>query len=118
MPPPMTRRMRLPESAVMGSSHGRSRELGIKSRRCPHLRGIMPNKPKPRVLLADVDGTLVTQQKVLTPQALAASRELRAAAIALARTSGRPPRVMALLIEPLALTGPIAGFNGGVFVNP
>jgi Cof subfamily protein (haloacid dehalogenase superfamily) len=78
----------------------------------------MPNKPKPRVLLADVDGTLVTQQKVLTQEALAAARELRAAGITLALTSGRPPRGMAMLIEPLALTGPIAGFNGGVFVNP
>jgi Cof subfamily protein (haloacid dehalogenase superfamily) len=77
----------------------------------------MPNKPKPRVLLADVDGTLVTQQKVLTPDALAAARELRTAGITLALTSGRPPRGMAMLIEPLALTGPIAGFNGGVFVN-
>src|SRR5947209_16078549 len=118
MPPPMTRRMRLPESGVMGCSHGRSRELGIKSRRCPLPRAIMPNKPKPRVLLADVDGTLVTQQKVLTAEALAASRELRTAGITLALTSGRPPRGMAMLIEPLELTGPIAGFNGGVFVNP
>src|SRR5947199_6478207 len=118
MPPPMTRRMRLPESEVMGCSHGRSRELGIKSRRCPLPRGIMPNKPKPRVLLADVDGTLVTQQKVLTQEALTAARELRAAGITLALTSGRPPRGMAMLIEPLELTGPIAGFNGGVFVNP
>ncbi|MBV9065556.1 MAG: HAD family phosphatase [Methylobacteriaceae bacterium] len=78
----------------------------------------MPNKPKPRVLLADVDGTLVTKDKVLTPDALAAARELRAAGIALALTSGRPPRGMAMLIAPLELTGPIAGFNGGVFVNP
>ncbi|MBV8849684.1 MAG: HAD family phosphatase [Methylobacteriaceae bacterium] len=78
----------------------------------------MPNKPKPRVLLADVDGTLVTKEKVLTPEALAAAGELRAAGIALALTSGRPPRGMAMLIEPLALTGAIAGFNGGVFVNP
>jgi Cof subfamily protein (haloacid dehalogenase superfamily) len=78
----------------------------------------MPNKPRPRVLLADVDGTLVTQQKVLTQEALAAARELRAAGITLALTSGRPPRGMTMLIEPLALTGPIAGFNGGVFVNP
>jgi Cof subfamily protein (haloacid dehalogenase superfamily) len=78
----------------------------------------MPNKAKPRVLLADVDGTLVTQEKVLTQEALAAARELRAAGITLALTSGRPPRGMAMLIEPLALTGPIAGFNGGVFVNP
>jgi Cof subfamily protein (haloacid dehalogenase superfamily) len=78
----------------------------------------MPNKPKPRVLLADVDGTLVTQQKELTEEALAAARELRAAGITLALTSGRPPRGMAMLIKPLELTGAIAGFNGGVFVNP
>jgi Cof subfamily protein (haloacid dehalogenase superfamily) len=78
----------------------------------------MPNKPKPRVLLADVDGTLVTQEKVLTQETLAAARELRAAGITLALTSGRPPRGMAMLIEPLEITGPIAGFNGGVFVNP
>jgi Cof subfamily protein (haloacid dehalogenase superfamily) len=78
----------------------------------------MPNKLKVRVLLADVDGTLVTQEKLLTAEALAAARELRAAGIPLALTSGRPPRGMAMLIEPLELTGPIAGFNGGVFVNP
>ncbi|MEA2759432.1 MAG: hypothetical protein QOH65_2045 [Methylobacteriaceae bacterium] len=78
----------------------------------------MANKPKPRVLLADVDGTLVTPQKELTQETLAAARELRAAGITLALTSGRPPRGMAMLIEPLGLTGPIAGFNGGVFVNP
>jgi Cof subfamily protein (haloacid dehalogenase superfamily) len=78
----------------------------------------MPGKANIRVLLADVDGTLVTQEKVLTHETLAAARELRAAGIALALTSGRPPRGMAMLIEPLALTGPIAGFNGGVFVKP
>jgi Cof subfamily protein (haloacid dehalogenase superfamily) len=78
----------------------------------------MPNKEAPRVLLADVDGTLVTPEKQLTEDALAAARELRAAGITLALTSGRPPRGMAMLVAPLALTGPIAGFNGGVFVNP
>jgi Cof subfamily protein (haloacid dehalogenase superfamily) len=71
-----------------------------------------------RLLLADVDGTLVTQDKVLTEAAQAAARELRQAGIALAITSGRPPRGMRMLIEPLALEGAIAGFNGGVFVNP
>ena len=78
----------------------------------------MPGKPKIRVLLADVDGTLVTPQKELTEEALAAARELQAADITLSITSGRPPRGMAMLIEPLALTGPVAGFNCGVFVNP
>src|SRR6185369_12533546 len=32
--------------------------------------------------------------------------------------SGRPPRGMAMLVEPLALRTPIAGFNGGVLVSP
>ena len=71
-----------------------------------------------RLLLADVDGTLVTKDKVLTAAAKAAARELLHAGIALAVTSGRPPRGMSMLIEPLALQGAIAGFNGGVFVNP
>lgn len=70
------------------------------------------------VLLADVDGTLVTQEKVLTEQASAAARELRARGVKLAVTSGRPPRGMRMLIEPLALDTAIAGFNGGVLVNP
>jgi Cof subfamily protein (haloacid dehalogenase superfamily) len=65
-----------------------------------------------------VDGTLVTQDKVLTAAAKAAARELLHAGIALAITSGRPPRGMSMLIQPLALQGAIAGFNGGVFVNP
>ena len=71
-----------------------------------------------KLLLADVDGTLVTQDKTLTEQAVAAARELREAGITLALTSGRPPRGMAMLIAPLKLEGAIAGFNGGVFVNP
>src|ERR1700693_2501455 len=43
---------------------------------------------------------------------------MRDAGVALAITSGRPPRGMRMLIEPLALQGAIAGFNGGVLVNP
>src|ERR1700755_1027898 len=78
----------------------------------------MNGQQKIRLLLADVDGTLVTQDKVLTEQAVAAARELRGAGITLALTSGRPPRGMSMLIEPLRLEGAIAGFNGGVFVNP
>ena len=71
-----------------------------------------------RLLLADVDGTLVTQEKVLTDQTVAVAQELRKAGITLAITSGRPPRGMSMLIAPLKLTGAIAGFNGGVFVHP
>jgi hypothetical protein len=75
-------------------------------------------RPAIRLLLSDVDGTLITPDKQLTEAAIAAAQALHAAGIALAITSGRPPRGMAMLIEPLALTCPIAGFNGGVFVTP
>jgi Cof subfamily protein (haloacid dehalogenase superfamily) len=70
------------------------------------------------LVLADVDGTLLTSEKVLTSQAAMAVKDLRTAGIAFAITSGRPPRGMAMLIDPLALRTPIAGFNGGVFVKP
>lgn len=74
--------------------------------------------PRISLLLADVDGTLVTEDKVLTKRAQAAVVALRERKISLAITSGRPPRGMAMLIEPLALDSPIAGFNGGVFARP
>ena len=70
------------------------------------------------LVLADVDGTLLTSDKVLTSRAGATVQALHTAGIAFATTSGRPPRGMAMLIGPLALQTPIAGFNGGVFVNP
>jgi Cof subfamily protein (haloacid dehalogenase superfamily) len=74
--------------------------------------------PKVSLFIADVDGSLVNDEKVLTPRARAAVKALDAAGIAFAITSGRPPRGMAMLIEPLALKTPIAGFNGGIFVRP
>jgi Cof subfamily protein (haloacid dehalogenase superfamily) len=70
-----------------------------------------------RLLLADVDGTLVTPDKVLTDRAVDAVRKLGEAGILFAVTSGRPPRGMSMLTEPLNLTTPIAAFNGGILVN-
>ena len=71
-----------------------------------------------RLVIADVDGTLVTREKVLTERARVAVSQMRVAGIEFAITSGRPPRGMQMLIEPLALTTPIAAFNGGLFVKP
>ena len=70
------------------------------------------------LLLADVDGTLVTRDKVLTPRARQAVIRLRERKIHFAITSGRPPRGMAMFVDPLGLVEPVAGFNGGVFVAP
>jgi Cof subfamily protein (haloacid dehalogenase superfamily) len=74
-------------------------------------------KCKISLVLADVDGTLVTQDKVLTKRAQAAVQALHRAGIRFAITSGRPPRGMAMLFDPLDLDTPIAGFNGGLFVD-
>ncbi len=71
-----------------------------------------------RLLLADVDGTLVTDDKVLTERSVEAVHRLDGAGVLLAVTSGRPPRGMQMLIEPLALSTPIAAFNGGIVVEP
>jgi Cof subfamily protein (haloacid dehalogenase superfamily) len=70
-----------------------------------------------RLLLADVDGTLVTPEKVLTDDAVAAVGELRRAGIRFAITSGRPPRGMAMLVGPLEIDTPVAAFNGGELVD-
>jgi Cof subfamily protein (haloacid dehalogenase superfamily) len=70
-----------------------------------------------RLLLADVDGTLVTPDKVLTERAIEAVRSLGKAGILFAITSGRPPKGMSMLIEPLDIATPIAAFNGGLLVS-
>jgi len=71
-----------------------------------------------RLLLSDVDGTLVTKEKALTQRSIDAVRKLHDAGILFAVTSGRPPRGMGMLVKPLALSTPIAAFNGGIVVEP
>src|SRR5215472_2062711 len=77
----------------------------------------MADKRKISLVLSDVDGTLVTEEKILTQRAQSAVKALRSAGIRFAITSGRPPLGMAMLFDPLELDTPIAGFNGGLFVK-
>jgi Cof subfamily protein (haloacid dehalogenase superfamily) len=71
-----------------------------------------------RLLVSDVDGTLVTNDKLLTPRVQNAARAVEQAGIAFAITSSRPAFGMRMLIEPLQLETPIAAFNGGLIVSP
>jgi len=80
--------------------------------------GTVQATPTIAAVLTDVDGTLVTKDKVLTPRAIAAVHELQARGVLFAITSGRPPRGMRMLTEPLGMTGPMAAFNGGIIVQP
>jgi hydroxymethylpyrimidine pyrophosphatase-like HAD family hydrolase len=70
------------------------------------------------LVVADVDGALVTPDKVVTPRARAAVRRIIDAGIAFTITSGRPPRGMKMLIDDLQLQDPVTAFNGGLFLNP
>jgi len=71
-----------------------------------------------RLLLSDVDGTLVTKEKTLTQRSIDAVHALHDAGIHFAVTSGRPPMGMSMLVEPLSLQTPLAAFNGGLVVGP
>lgn len=77
----------------------------------------MAEKRRISLVLADVDGTLVTEEKVLTQRAQKAVRALQEAGIRFAITSGRPPRGMSMLFDVLEIETPIAGFNGGLFIK-
>ena len=82
--------------------------------------GAGANQAAPAIsaVVADVDGTLVTRDKVLTDRAIAAVTRLRERGIVFTICSGRSPQGMRSLVEPLGLTMPMAGFNGGVIFLP
>ena len=70
------------------------------------------------LFVSDIDGTLVTPDKQLTPAALAAVAELHAAGVPFSVVSSRPPRGMRHIVEALDVRLPFAAFNGGNIVDP
>ena len=82
------------------------------------MRASRPSSFKCSAVISDVDGTLVTDDKILTPLAQVAATELRANGIILSIVSSRPPRGLQMLISSLGITAPVAGFNGGVLASP
>ncbi len=74
-------------------------------------------RPRIRLLIADIDGTLVTKEKLLTPKSVQAVRKLQDAGILFGITTGRPPKGTRMLIDSLPGLKFIAGFNGGIVVR-
>jgi HAD superfamily hydrolase (TIGR01484 family) len=70
-----------------------------------------------RLLVSDVDGTLVRHDRTLAPSTIAAAARLRAAGVSLALVSSRPPAGLDVLVGPLGIDTPRAGFNGGLLCN-
>jgi Cof subfamily protein (haloacid dehalogenase superfamily) len=69
-------------------------------------------------VLSDVDGTLVTDDKRVTPASQAAVARLKQQGIGFSVTSSRPPFGMRHIVDALGITDPIGGFNGGTMVRP
>ena len=70
------------------------------------------------LLLSDVDGTLVTNEKVLTPRVIKAVRSLQEAGIKFSIVSARSPLGLVSLIDQLHITSPVGAFNGAIFALP
>ena len=71
-----------------------------------------------KLLISDVDGTLLTPQKLLTPQTIAAVKRIRSAGVRFTIISGRSPDGLPPLISQLGLTEPVGAFNGAQIVWP
>lgn len=70
------------------------------------------------LVVSDVDGTLLTKDKVLTEKAAKAVRRLEESGVGFTIVSSRPTIGMRFLIEPLAITLPFGSFNGGAITDP
>jgi HAD superfamily hydrolase (TIGR01484 family) len=69
------------------------------------------------LVVSDVDGTLLTRDKILTDAARAAAKKLHEAGIGFTIVSSRPTIGMGFLIDPLAITLPVGAFNGSSIVD-
>lgn len=77
------------------------------------------NSPEPiRLLVSDIDGTLVRDDKSLPEANLDAVAELRAAGVSTTLISARPPSGITDLAARLGVAGPLAAFNGGTLFDP
>lgn len=70
-----------------------------------------------KLVVSDVDGTLLAPDKSITDATVAAVRRLREAGIGFTLVSSRPTVGMGFLLEPLALALPFGSFNGSSIVD-
>lgn len=70
------------------------------------------------LVISDVDGTLINEDKVLTARTKTAVEQLRQANVLFTVTSARPPFGMKMIIETLEIQNPFGAFNGGLLLKP
>ncbi len=77
----------------------------------------VPSTPV-RLVVSDIDGTLVDKAKRLTPRAGAAVAALKQRGIGFTVVSARPPVGLRHIIDLLGLEVPVAAVNGAALINP
>lgn len=70
-----------------------------------------------RLLVSDVDGTLVGGDKSLADATVAAAKRLIASGVAMTIISARPPSGMRWIAERIGLDGPMGAFNGATMFH-
>ena len=70
-----------------------------------------------RLVISDVDGTLVRKDKSLAPATIAAVARLRGAGVRFTLISARPPSGIVPLIGALDLRDPAGAYNGGTVIS-
>lgn len=73
---------------------------------------------QPRLLVSDIDGTLVRHDKSLSDAVVAAAGRLIAAGTQMSLISARPPSGMLWIARTLGLGLAMGAFNGGTIVTP
>ena len=70
-----------------------------------------------RLLISDIDGTLVRKDKSLPDANVAAARRIEQAGVAMSLISARPMSGMHWIARKLDIDGPIGAFNGGTLFD-
>jgi Cof subfamily protein (haloacid dehalogenase superfamily) len=71
-----------------------------------------------RLLVSDVDGTLVRKDKSLADATVQAAHRLTQAGLTMTLISARPPSGILPIAKALGLSAPLGAFNGGTLVMP
>lgn len=71
-----------------------------------------------RLVVSDMDGTLLTPDKQITAQSMAAAQALQLAGVPLCLVSSRPPGGMEMYFAQLRVSTPYGALNGGTLFNP
>lgn len=70
------------------------------------------------LIVLDLDGTLLTSDKHISPKTKACLTRLSMEGHVVAMASGRPPRAIRPFYDELGLDAPMVGYNGAIIVNP